>query len=162
MLKIASFDPGITTGFSLAILDGATLFLACDEEKLSHRNLFDLLEEYAPQHVVCESFEYRNTRHRDNLELFSLELIGVIKLFDPNVNLQNAAKGKGFYNDQKLKSMGLYVPGRNHGRDALRHLLHWWTFGPGYKYNVKGNVMLAQTETVLLKGDQDGVGQQVR
>jgi hypothetical protein len=155
MLKFVALDPGITTGFSLAIIEQSTLFISCDQEKFSHRNLYDFLTEIAPDHVICESFEYRNTRHRDNLELYSLEMIGIVKLYCEPV-MQHAAKGKGFYTDEKLKKLDLYVPGKQHGRDAMRHLLHWYTFGPGYIYNPKGSkMMLAQFETLLEKGDAD-------
>lgn len=156
MMKAVSFDPGITTGFSLGILDESCFFVAYEEERLSHRDLWNILQEIQPDHVVCESFEYRNNQHRDNLELYSLELIGVVKLYGHEA-MQNAAKGKGFYKDEKLKKMGLYRPGVGHGRDAVRHLLHWFTFGPGFKYNAKGTrIMLAQFQTLLEKGDNNG------
>lgn len=152
MLKFVGLDPGVTTGYSLGILTEGILYVSYEQEKFSHRELWDFLVEVEPSHVVCESFEYRNNRHRDNLELYSLELIGVVKLFcEPT--MQNAAKGKGFYSDEKLKKMGLYVPGLNHGRDAVRHLLQWVTFGPGYQYFGKSKIMLAQFETLLSKGD---------
>src|SRR6516165_9668156 len=103
-MKFVGLDPGITTGFSLGILDENMFYVAYDQEKFSHRELWDFLTEIEPDAVVCESFEYRNDRHRDNLELYSLELIGGVKLFcEPY--MQNAAKGKGFYNDAKIKKM---------------------------------------------------------
>jgi hypothetical protein len=153
MYKFVALDPGITTGYSLAILDQRILYVSCDQEKFSHRELWDFLNEIQPDHVICESFEYRNNNHRDNLELYSLEMIGITKLFCDPV-MQNAAKGKGFYTDNKLKKMELYVPGKGHGRDAMRHLLHWFTFGSGYKYNMPDTYFsLAQFETLLDKGD---------
>lgn len=149
MHKFVALDPGITTGYSLMIHTEEVCYISCDEEKFSHRELWDFLYEIEPDHVVCESFEYRNNRHRDNLELYSLEMIGVIKLYcDPS--MQTASKGKGFYTDTKLKKLGLYIPGRGHGRDAMRHLLHWYTFGPGFQYNRKGlGIMLAQFDTLM-------------
>ena len=154
MIKFVALDPGITTGYSLAILDGFVLYVSCDQDKFTHRNLWDFLSEIDPSHVVCESFEYRNTLHRDNLELYSLEMIGVVRLFCAP-DMQNAAKGKGFYSDEKLRKMGVYVPGRPHGRDAMRHLLHWFTFGPGYKFNKQGTkIILAQFETLLARSEE--------
>jgi hypothetical protein len=153
MRKFIALDPGITTGYSLAVRTEEVLYISCDEAKFSHRNLWDFLNEIDPYAVICESFEYRNNNHRDNLELYSCELIGVAKLFCEPV-MQNAAKGKGHYNDTKLKKMGLYVPGKGHGRDAMRHLLQWFTFGSGYQYNQKGTgIILAQFVTLLDKGD---------
>jgi hypothetical protein len=153
-MNIVSIDPGITTGYAIAILDTEVLYVSYAQEKFSHRNLWDMLTEIEPAYVICESFEYRNNRHRNNLELYPLELIGVVKLFtDPNnLTMQNAAKGKGFYTDEKLKKMDLYIPGLQHGRDAARHLLHWFTFGPGYQYNTKGTkIVLGQLETLMSK-----------
>jgi hypothetical protein len=153
MQKFVSLDPGITTGYSLAILDGDSLYISYDQDKFSHRELYNVLDGIEPDEVICESFEYRNNQHRDNLELYSLEMIGVVRLYCDPV-MQNAAKGKGFYSDEKLRRMGLYVRGLDHGRDAARHLLHWFTFGPGYRYNKPGvEIKLAQLVTLLDKGD---------
>jgi hypothetical protein len=155
MLKIVSLDPGVTTGYSLGIIADNAFFVSCDQEKFTHKNLWDLLSEVDPNIVVCESFEYRN-KARDGLELYSCELIGVVKLFNPpHLRMQTAAFGKGHYNDTKLKKMNLYVPGKDHGRDALRHMLQWFTFGPGFSYYKKQKIMLARTETLLDKGEAD-------
>lgn len=153
MLKVVSLDPGLTTGYSLGIIEDSSFLVSYDQEKFSHRNLWDLLKEVDPNVVICESFEFRN-KARDGLVLFSCELIGVVKLYNPpHLKMQTAAFGKAHYNDTKLKKMDLYVPGKDHGRDALRHLLQWYTFGPGFQYNKKQKIMLARTETLMDKAD---------
>ena len=59
-VKIVALDPGITTGYCLGIRNENILYLSCDQEKFSHRELFDFLTEIQPNYVICESFEYRN------------------------------------------------------------------------------------------------------
>lgn len=153
MIKVVALDPGVTTGFALGLITNDKFWVGYDQEKLSHRNLFQLLAEIDAPYVICESFEFRQ-KAREGLELFSCELIGVVKLFDAtNLCMQTAAQGKGHYNDIKLKKMDLYVPGKDHGRDALRHLLHWFTFSNGFQFNKKQPILLARVETILDKAD---------
>ena len=86
-------------------------------------------------HLIYEDFQYRN-HARMNLDLTPAKLIGVIELFlERCVNVteyrQTPAMGKSFYTDEKLKQLNAYAVGRQHGRDATRHLLQWANFGPG-------------------------------
>jgi len=160
LLKIVSLDPGVTTGYSLGIIEDDVFLVSCDQEKFSHWHLWNLLLEVEPDMIICESFEFRS-QARDGLELYSCELIGIVKMyhqkfFKPQLKMQTAATGKGHYNDAKLKKMDLYIPGKDHGRDALRHMLQWYTFGAGFQYNKKQPIMLARTETILNKGEQIG------
>lgn len=95
-----------------------------------HSQLFAHLENSATSHyvVICESFEFRQNRQRDNINLMSREYIGVVKLFGQERHLsvvfQTAAMAKGFVSDEKLKVMGLWVPGHKHAMDAMRHLIY--------------------------------------
>lgn len=141
-----ALDPGITTGRSLGIIYEDHLLISCSQDKWNHRECYEFISKIKPDHLIVESFEYRNMR-RDNLELYSRELIGIAHLIDQQssnikLHMQTAAQGKGFYSDQKLKAMGTYDRSNRHGRDAMRHLLHWWTFGAGYQFNNKESVIL--------------------
>lgn len=142
-MKVLSFDPGGTTGFVVGTIDedAGELSVSADQAVWTHSMLYAQLCMAFPDKIICESFEYRN-RARKGLELVSCEYIGVIKLYSQSHNceliMQTAAYGKGYYTDKHLKDEGLYREGMPHGMDALRHLLHWFTFGPGYKYNKKG------------------------
>jgi len=142
--RVIALDPGGTTGWatysaqtSSYISTAGKQYLYADEEwacgqigpEEHHLDLYEFLE---LQHihdtvVVCESFEYRNYRHRDNLNLMSKEYIGVTKLFgqerDVPVVFQTAGAAKPFVTDQKLKKMGLWYPGQKHAMDAMRHLV---------------------------------------
>jgi hypothetical protein len=141
MTKIVSLDPGGTTGYAVYHRDGT------EQERFNryggtwtwghlgpddhHEDLFALLclNYTKDMIVVCESFEFRQNRQRDNINLMSREYIGVAKLFgqreDTPVVFQSAAQGKGFVSDEKLKVMGLYIPGKKHAMDAMRHLVFY-------------------------------------
>jgi len=100
--------------------------------------LWDALELLKPDSLICESFEYRQNS-RAGLDLTPAHLIGVVKLYgdkhDCRLFFQTAAKGKGYYTDSALKNALVFNSHFRHGRDAVRHLLTWFTFGAGYKYN---------------------------
>lgn len=152
MHKIVTLDPGITTGYTLAAICDK-FYIACEEAILSHRQLFELLLKSQPNTVVCESFEYRNTKSKDNVELYPRELIGIARLYCEmypmtKLYMQTPAQGKGFYTDDKLRKLGIYKKGCHHGRDAVRHLMHWYTFGAGFQFNTKQPLLLTTEEKV--------------
>ena len=133
---LLSLDPGITTGYCLARMNDSTCEIAYNEAQLQPADLLVMLQDIEPKIVVYEDFQYRN-RARDKLVLFSVQLIGVIEAYkaltpDCHVKKQTPAQGKGHYNDDTLRRLGLYQRGTVHGRDAARHLLHFATFGAGW------------------------------
>ena len=138
-LRAIALDPGITTGIvTLYNFDRLTV----NQEKLSVNDLYHYLEFHRPNQIICEDFEYRSWEK--SVELFSVQLIGVVNLYvqqNPSVELviQNAATGKGHYKDQTIKDLNLWVPGKPHGMDALRHMLQWLTFGSGYQFKDQVN-----------------------
>jgi hypothetical protein len=144
-VKVISFDPGITTGYTFSTIRGGFLSINADQEKWTVEGIWDYLVKVRPDFIIYEGFNYRN-RARAGLELFPVQLIGVINLYGckhkivRSVNLFEQQPGTGFdyFTDIKLKADKLYKPGKPHAMDALRHLLHWWTFGPGYRYNENG------------------------
>lgn len=134
-----AIDPGKTTGFCIGQKDGTSLRLSPAQYELGHLEFYAFLDRSQATYLICESFEYRN-RARAGLDLTPVELIGVVKLFDEqrehqHVYFQSPAQGKGHFTDQKLKDLGVYKRGVPHGMDATRHLLHWYTFGAGYKFS---------------------------
>jgi hypothetical protein len=97
----------------------------------------------ANMRVVCESFENRGM----DKDLTSCELIGVVKAFEQESNqlmsFQNrpwlfwqtasnvkgkSGEGKVFWDEAKLKKLGLWWPGHKHAMDALAHLLQHMVF----------------------------------
>jgi hypothetical protein len=120
-------------------------------------DLYSELKRSHPDIMGYESFEYRKNVKggvQMKLILFPRNLIGVMNLYyyERAANSspiqcfqQTPAQGKkGYYSDARLKSDKLYktLPG-GHCNDALRHLLHWYTFGAGFKYNKHGYKGLA-------------------
>jgi len=156
MLRVLSIDPGETTGYALGVADKEKLFLAYNEERFNHNEFWLFLTRahlHHNLHTVCEDFEFRQGKQKDGLNLYPVELIGITRLFCSSDTwhplwMQKAAQGKGYYDDNKLKSLGVYQKGYDHGRDAARHLLHWFNFGAGYQFNEDPTVELVAEEWI--------------
>src|SRR5262245_26695082 len=114
------------------------------QERFDHRELWLQLGILDPKYVITEEFEFRKgTRNRGGLELVSREYIGVFELWTQlhNRTLFRVRAGNvigGFFTDTQLKKDGLYSAGKPHRNDAMRHLLHWFTYGFGYQFNLQG------------------------
>lgn len=147
-IVVIAFDPGITTGIATGVIRNGHMEVGSAQHKEDVDWLWHYLNLSCPDHIVYERFDYRRHKHRDGLELFSRELIGVIRLFAaihnevvPHVELyaQTPAEGvAGYYTDDTLKKEGLYKSGNPHANDAVRHLLQWYTFKAGYQFNTSG------------------------
>jgi len=85
-------------------------------------------------HIIYESFDFRHEeRNRDKIDYTAAEVIGALRLWAyerPYVRLirSGASLGKGFWTDDKIKKLGLWVPGKRHAMDATRHLLRHLAF----------------------------------
>jgi len=139
--KVLALDPGVTTGYAEGTIRDGLMTIVSGQLEYSPFQLYLAMKLAKPTHIVCESFEFRRLA-RDNLELFSCELIGVVKMYveeaDITLKEQTAAQGKGHFSDSKLKSARLYRTGKPHANDAIRHLLQWFQFGPGFQFNTRG------------------------
>lgn len=136
-----AIDPGVTTGFCLAYIkhDG-TFLVAPYEKRATVEEINNELNDIKPDNVICESFAYRPYQSMPSVDLFAKEVIGVVQLWGKSnskkVFMQTPAQGKGFFSDNKLKELSLYTRRTKHGRDAMRHLLHWFLFGSGYQFQI--------------------------
>lgn len=140
MKRIIALDPGGTTGIAVwtdcrpsSPTDNEFTWYELGPEE-HHKELWDFLLKgtvgaSGDHTIVCESFEFRQNRQRDNINLMSREYIGVVKLFQQQygtpVVFQTAGVAKPFVTDEKLKAMGLYQKGSKHERDATRHLIYY-------------------------------------
>lgn len=119
---LIALDPGFTTG--VALLDSRQV-LKTYQKAFSHKDLMEYLEYLHPTTVVYESFVYQR---RNKVELYPVEVIGVIRLYaqkyDIPLYVQSPGQAKNFMTDDKIKAMSLWVKGQKHGMDALRHLLY--------------------------------------
>lgn len=133
--SVLAIDPGVTTGYAwAAITERKVESIGAGEGDYTEAELWGLLSSVSPAAIVAESFEFRQ-RARDGLVLQSRNLLGVCILWTTLRNVpyfeQSASKGKGFFTDEKLRSVQAYWKGLGHARDATRHLLYWITFGAG-------------------------------
>lgn len=143
-LKVVAFDPGVTDGFASGLIDITTGFMevAADQQKWTVGELYTWLQETKPDAIIHERFTYRN-RSRKGLVLESRNKIGVIQLYceqNPEVHThkQMPADAMTYFTDKELRANGVYRIKMPHANDAMRHLLRWFVFGPGFKYNKKG------------------------
>jgi hypothetical protein len=134
MKRVIALDPGGTTGWAVWTMEAngdMDWHLGQLGPEDHHELLYALLERETIHDftVVCESFEFRQSRQRDNINLMSREYIGIAKLYEQErknpVVFQTAAMAKSFVTDQKLKSMHLWHPGKKHAMDAMRHLVYY-------------------------------------
>lgn len=144
MHYMLSVDPGGTTGYCKASFDGTTLTLRPGQERFTGGALFNfILEEIQAArkvqdskfYLIYEKFHYRN-KARPGLDLTAPKLIGVMDLLVEEEGLlafpQMPAEAMGYWTNDQLKRFQIYVPGMEHGRDAMRHLLQWWQFKFGF------------------------------
>lgn len=150
-MKILAIDPGVTTGYCLAeirnVNQSTKILIDLHPSQMVDDvdGVWDKLDEIKPRYIVCEDFEFRQ-KSRAGLVLFSVQVIGVVRLYEIKaehqiaVYLQKASQGKGYYTDKMLRDVGLYKRGIPHGTDALRHLCHWLTFGAGSQFTQGHNI----------------------
>lgn len=94
--------------------------------------LADRLYETNDLHLVVENFLFRQgDAHRTGTVLVSLEYIGVAQLFADTypdkvkMTRQTPASAKSFVTDSKIKRLDLWIPGKPHAMDALRHVIFY-------------------------------------
>ena len=155
MRKILALDPGKTTGWAVGVVDNDRFFICYDQLQANERQLDRMLTGFWPTDLIYEDFDYRSrVAHAD---LTPMALIGVIRLFvqtsarckDYPQKPSGAVGPKAYFNDNRLKELGIYRPSVEHGRDALRHLLKWFTFGAGYELNKPEKILTLVEEPWL-------------
>lgn len=136
-MRILALDPGGTTGW--AIYQHG---MDWDRGQLTgqhHDDLWQLIDTYYPDTLVYERFLYqrREVTKGVSLVLDSLEYIGVAKLWiqrNPKGRRlveQTPHQGKHLWTDDKVKALGLWLPGLPHAMDATRHLLYFLAITQG-------------------------------
>lgn len=133
-MKILSADPGITTG--VLVDDGGSLsYWQIDCRSLLGWHNF--VVGVKPDLIIYEKFHYRPNLMK--AELYSMQVIGVLRLYAEKHDVPIPftpipAEAKKFWDDEKIKKLGLWKPGQGHAMDALRVYLkfkmdndpHWW------------------------------------
>lgn len=142
-IRVIGLDPGVQTGICYGSWhDNGELLLCPFQANDDVDDMYRRLMKFAPHHIVYETFAFRQGKQHTGINLFPVEIIGVIRLyslmnFRGQIHPQTPAQGKTYYTDTLLKQLSLYKPGAayHHGMDALRHVMQWGTYGAGYKYN---------------------------
>lgn len=144
VVKVISLDPGGTTGWTKGLIHENKMGVISGQEPWNHLELYLQLQLMNPDIIVCERFEFRKKASQEGAVLISAEYIGVVHLYQQQhgceLYMQMPTEGLGgFYGkDIVLKENNVFNIGKPHANDAMRHLLQWYTFGPGYKYNKHG------------------------
>jgi hypothetical protein len=141
--KVLALDPGVTTGYATGIIRDGFMTVTSDQEVWNHLDLHIFLNGFQPDHIVCERFDFR--QKVDKLELFSRELIGIVQLYvrmheaENKLYMQSPGEVlRGYFSNARLKEDAVYNRGKPHANDAMRHLLHWYQFKQGYRFNQRG------------------------
>jgi hypothetical protein len=145
MIRVLSLDPGGCTGICEATIHTEENLFQLNywQKKWLEADIWQHLHEYKPDALVYESFQYRAGGMRQSGILRPVELIGVLRLYEQlyaplsGTYPQGSSKAVGkdaIFTDLKIKEMGLYIPGLEHGRVALKHLLYWAHYGGGTQF----------------------------
>lgn len=143
-MRILSLDPGVTTGYAFyetlsPIGVTAEGRIVPDPYVIDTYQVKDdvdatwvILNNARPDVVVYEKFTPPSAQ-RFRVELFPVQVIGVARLYCLDRMIpeysHTASAAKGLWTDTKLKTTGLWKPGKEyeHAMDALRHLLYHLT-----------------------------------
>jgi hypothetical protein len=144
---VVGVDPGGTTGIAWWVkatdaVDVTQVGPCKDNDKLHDvlvvlNQIVALAEPLATPgcvHIMLERFEFRmDERDRTKIDYMPAEVVGAIRSWahgrtSVKLVLTGASLGKGFWTDDKIKKLALWVPGLRHAMDALRHLLRYRLF----------------------------------
>lgn len=128
MSTILSLDPGGTTGYAIFHVEKHE-----EPELLRQGQIagglngfldfhWDVLEDIDFDVIVCESFTLREGVYGANLD--PVYIIGALEALYPTTEIVYQSPAlKKLCEDDRLKTMGLHVPGKPHRNDAVRHLV---------------------------------------
>jgi len=126
-MRILAIDPGEDVGLSfLDTKTGRDMSWQYRPDTNPYIIFWALLHGQRPDVIICEDF-YHIPRYM-KLSMITSELIGIVKLYASKEVIQLIMQNRGMkqgWPNQKLKMLGLFVPGKDHedAMDALRHRL---------------------------------------
>lgn len=135
---VLSIDPGGHNGFCLAEKTNGKDWDIVKVDAVEKHELYKLLEEVcgkrSPEETLVIHEAYRLYASKSKVmignEFETVQIIGVIKYISEKFGvdcISSSTDHKAFFDDKRLKEMGLYVP-IDHKRDAIRHFLYWLYF----------------------------------
>lgn len=138
MIHVWGFDPGETTGWChLSVHDGEVGIFNSGEA--DHNQIGNMLFDNqalkaAIQHPVLEVVfivEKFVMNSKISQSPWSLETTGLIRYFANHyhipLEIQTPSQVKNLIKNDVIKRAGLYVPGRPHAMDSVRHALYYLT-----------------------------------
>ena len=147
---IIGIDPGDTTGLAVWVsaTDNWRMYQVgpCKDDEQLKKVLVTLsdvvthVEPFGPGsegciHIVLEPFQFRkDDSYRDKIDYIAAEVIGAIRVWAyersfVRLIMQGASYGvEGFWSDEKVKKIGLWLRGKRHAMDATEHVLMYRTF----------------------------------
>lgn len=127
-MRVLSLDPGGTTGYAITTYDPT--FPAEIERSGQIKNSlrgfldfhWDVLESEQFDFIICENFELREGIY--GADLSPVYIIGALEALYPTTQIvYQAPYQKPLVDDDRLKKLGLYEPGKPHRNDAVRHMV---------------------------------------
>ena len=134
-----AIDPGETTGWAYFNQCGELQRAGQIISKEQFTSLTQLFEMLHPTDIVVEDYRIypQYLKAHTWSALFTPKLIGAIEYIcwerKIKLHFQMAGTVKSFCSDVKLKEWGLWLKGKPHSRDALRHICYWLLFGKDAK-----------------------------
>lgn len=126
-MKALSLDPGGTTGYAIVSFepDFPMKIIRSGQIKNSLRGFldfhWDVLESEQFDFIICENFELREGIY--GADLSPVYIIGALEALYPVIPIiYQAPYQKPLVDDDRLKRLGIYEPGKPHRNDAVRHM----------------------------------------
>lgn len=135
---IVAADPGNMTGWASIDLQGGWNADGVASGQLASDPFCDWISGVGSvaDLFIFETFTINAQTVRKSPQPIPIEVIGVMKFIARRAGVriegQSPASAKKFVGDDQLRKLGLWQPGKDHARDAIRHLvLGIVSWGPG-------------------------------
>jgi hypothetical protein len=125
-------DPGDMTGWAFASLDTPWTPGSVIAGQRPADDFLDVIAGWRELRnpeclVIVETFTITAQTARLSQQPVPMEVIGVLKFLTrragAQLQMQTPAAAKRFCSDAQLRKIGLWQPGKDHARDAIRHLV---------------------------------------
>lgn len=134
VIHVWAFDPGETTGWChLSVFDGEVGVFNCDQG--DHNQIGNMLFDNPALKAAVTKPQIETTFVVEKFVMnskiaqspWSLETTGLIRYFGNQYHVplvfQTPSQAKNLITNDVIKNAGLYVPGKPHAMDAVRHAL---------------------------------------
>ena len=123
-MTIVSLDPGVTTGVAVRA-ESRFITSQWRFEHNPHDAIVNALIILEPNLVISEAFHFR--QDKTGAVFTGVDYIGAIKFFCQHFGVEHIeitpGQGKGFWDNRKIRALGLWKPSAPHAMDAMRILL---------------------------------------